>query len=122
MTQSDNTFPSDPDERRTAVIVAVQLPTQSDREVRASVDELRALLEGLNVEVVDTLPADVTFVSATGGTVTPPSGGSNDVVVAIGDIDELRRNADPVATAAKSSAKGRDQAESPRISFNFIIF
>ncbi len=39
-----------------------------------------------NVEVVDTLPAGVTFVSATGGTVTPPSGGSSDVVVAIGSL------------------------------------
>lgn len=55
MTKSDNTIPSDKDERRSAVIVAVQLPTQSDREVRASVDELRALLKGLNVDVVDTV-------------------------------------------------------------------
>lgn len=39
-----------------------------------------------NVEVVDTLPADVTFVSATGGTVTPPSGGDNTVTVNVGDI------------------------------------
>lgn len=39
-----------------------------------------------NVEVVDTLPAGVTFVSATGGTVTPPSGGSSDVTVAVGNV------------------------------------
>ena len=39
-----------------------------------------------NVEVVDTLPAGVTFSSATGGTVTPPSGGSTDVTVAIGSL------------------------------------
>lgn len=39
-----------------------------------------------NVEVVDTLPAGVTFVSATGGTVTPPGGGNNDVTVAVGNI------------------------------------
>ncbi|GAB5403266.1 MAG: SdrD B-like domain-containing protein [Aureliella sp.] len=39
-----------------------------------------------NVEVVDTLPAGVTFVSATGGTVTAPSGGSNDVTVALGGL------------------------------------
>lgn len=39
-----------------------------------------------NVEVVDTLPAGVTFVSATGGTVTPPSGGGSDVIVAVGNI------------------------------------
>jgi len=39
-----------------------------------------------DVEIVDTLPAGVTFVSATGGTVTPPGVGDNDVTVAIGDI------------------------------------
>ncbi|MEZ6136941.1 MAG: SdrD B-like domain-containing protein [Pirellulaceae bacterium] len=37
-----------------------------------------------NVEVVDTLPVGVTFVSATGGTVTPPVGASRDVLIAIG--------------------------------------
>ncbi len=39
-----------------------------------------------NVEVIDTLPADVSFVSATGGTVTPPTGGSSNVTVAIGTL------------------------------------
>lgn len=39
-----------------------------------------------NVEVVDTLPTGVTFVSATGGTVTPPSGGSSDVTVNVGNV------------------------------------
>jgi len=39
-----------------------------------------------NVEIVDTLPAGVTFVSATGGTVTPPAGGSSDVTIAIGSL------------------------------------
>lgn len=36
-----------------------------------------------SVEIVDTLPAGVTFVSATGGTVTPPGGGSTDVTIAL---------------------------------------
>ncbi len=39
-----------------------------------------------NVEVVDTLPAGVTFVSATGGTVTPPAPGSSDVIVNVGSL------------------------------------
>lgn len=39
-----------------------------------------------NVEVVDTLPAGVTFVSATGGTVTAPTGGSSDVIVDVGSL------------------------------------
>ncbi len=39
-----------------------------------------------NVEVLDTLPAGVTFVSATGGTVTPPAGGSSDVLIVIGNL------------------------------------
>ncbi|MFK7736190.1 MAG: SdrD B-like domain-containing protein [Pirellulaceae bacterium] len=39
-----------------------------------------------NVVVTDTLPANVTFVSATGGTVTAPSGSSNDVLVDIGTL------------------------------------
>ncbi|GIX00173.1 MAG: hypothetical protein KatS3mg111_3505 [Pirellulaceae bacterium] len=39
-----------------------------------------------NVEIVDTLPAGVTFVSATGGTVTPPSGGSSDVTINVGNL------------------------------------
>lgn len=39
-----------------------------------------------NVEVIDTLPADVTFVSATGGTVTAPVAPSTDVSVAVGTI------------------------------------
>ncbi len=38
-----------------------------------------------NVVVVDTLPAGVSFVSATGGTVTPPGSGS-EVSIAIGDL------------------------------------
>ncbi len=42
--------------------------------------------DATNVEVVDTLPAGVTFVSATGGTATAPSGGSTDVTVAVGNL------------------------------------
>lgn len=38
------------------------------------------------VQVVDTLPEDVTFVSATGGTVTAPATGSRDVTVDIGTL------------------------------------
>lgn len=39
-----------------------------------------------NVEVVDTLPVGVTFVSATGGTVTPPANGSRDVTIDLGTM------------------------------------
>jgi uncharacterized repeat protein (TIGR01451 family) len=39
-----------------------------------------------NVQVVDTLPAGLTFVSATGGTVTPPSGGNQTVTIDLGDM------------------------------------
>lgn len=39
-----------------------------------------------NVEVVDTLPAGFTFVSATGGTVTPPSNGDQTVTVNVGTL------------------------------------
>ncbi len=39
-----------------------------------------------NVEVVDTLPSDVTFVSATGGTVTGTVGTSNPVTVNVGTL------------------------------------
>ncbi len=39
-----------------------------------------------NVTVVDTLPAGLTFVSATGGTVTPPSGGNQQVSVVVGNL------------------------------------
>ncbi len=39
-----------------------------------------------NVEVVDTLPTGFTFVSATGGTVTPPSGGNQTVTVNVGNL------------------------------------
>jgi uncharacterized repeat protein (TIGR01451 family) len=39
-----------------------------------------------DVEVVDTLPAGVTFVSATGGTVTPPGPGDSEVIVNVGNI------------------------------------
>ena len=39
-----------------------------------------------NVTVVDTLPAGLTFVSATGGTVTAPVGGNQQVSVAVGNL------------------------------------
>lgn len=39
-----------------------------------------------NVQVVDSLPADVTFVSASGGTVTPPTVGSQDVIIDLGTL------------------------------------
>lgn len=40
-----------------------------------------------NVQVIDTLPPDVTFVSAAGdGTVTAPTGGSNDVTIDLGAL------------------------------------
>ncbi len=39
-----------------------------------------------NVEVVDTLPPGLTFVSATGGTVTPPSNGNQTVIVNVGNL------------------------------------
>ncbi|MFN3191205.1 MAG: SdrD B-like domain-containing protein [Aureliella sp.] len=39
-----------------------------------------------NVVVTDTLPDGVTFISATGGTVTAPSGNSNDVLIDIGTL------------------------------------
>jgi uncharacterized repeat protein (TIGR01451 family) len=39
-----------------------------------------------SVEVVDTLPPGVTFVEATGGTVTPPGVGEDEVIVNVGDI------------------------------------
>ncbi|MCA9127805.1 MAG: DUF11 domain-containing protein [Planctomycetales bacterium] len=42
--------------------------------------------DATNVEVVDTLPAGVTFVSATGGTVTPPGVGNTDVTIAVGNL------------------------------------
>ncbi|MCA9193873.1 MAG: DUF11 domain-containing protein [Planctomycetales bacterium] len=42
--------------------------------------------DATNVEVVDTLPADVTFVSAVGGVVTAPSGGSTDVTINVGSL------------------------------------
>lgn len=39
-----------------------------------------------NVQVIDTLPADVTFVSATGGTVTGPVAPSTDVTIDVGTL------------------------------------
>jgi uncharacterized repeat protein (TIGR01451 family) len=39
-----------------------------------------------NVEVVDTLPAGLTFDSATGGTVTAPTGGNQTVIVNVGSL------------------------------------
>ncbi|QDV25671.1 Large cysteine-rich periplasmic protein omcB precursor [Aureliella helgolandensis] len=42
--------------------------------------------DATNVEVVDTLPAGVTFVSATGGTVTAPTGGSSDAIINVGSL------------------------------------
>jgi uncharacterized repeat protein (TIGR01451 family) len=60
-----------------------------------------------NVEVVDTLPAGVTFVSATGGTVTAPGTGSSEVLIALGSLASgatanLTVTVDVLGTAANS--------------------
>ena len=58
-----------------------------------------------NVEVVDTLPAGLTFVSATGGTVTPPSGGNQTVIVNVGTLaDEATATVTITVTVDQTAA------------------
>jgi uncharacterized repeat protein (TIGR01451 family) len=58
-----------------------------------------------NVEVIDTLPAGLTFVSATGGTVTPPSNGNQTVIVNVGTLaDEATATVTITVTVDQSVA------------------
>lgn len=68
-----------------------------------------------NVEVVDTLPPGLTFVSATGGTVTAPSNGNQTVIVNVGTLaDEGTATVTITVTVDQTAAASVTNAASVR--------